>query len=164
MGVRGPFRTLMQEYGSTQASVSRPHRLTQTSEKRMTTLSSQQTESKTEDTAVQSMELEEERESGSVAFGTYAWWLGNMGSFIWPLLLGVAYVISTGVSIANILWLAYWQQDEFDGLSQGAYQGIYAGASCLLNLYYSLVYCRLMPRYRSCVCCYWSAYSVHVTT
>ena len=154
----------MQEYGSTPASVSGPPRLTQTSEKRMTTLTSQQPESKTEDTAVQSMELEEERESGSVAFDTYAWWLGNMGSFIWPLLLAVAYVISTGVSIANILWLAYWQQDEFDELSQGAYQAIYAGESCLLNRCYSLMHCRLMSRCGSCVCCYWSACPVHLIT
>jgi hypothetical protein len=73
------------------------------------------------------MELVEERESGSVAFATYAFWLGNMGWAVWPILLGLAYVVSTGVSIANILWLAYWQQDEFEGLSQGAYQGIYAG-------------------------------------
>lgn len=124
----------MQEYGSAPSPVTGTSRLTQTSEMRMTTVSlPQQPVSKSEDTAMQSMELEEERESGSVAFGTYAWWLGNMGSFIWHLLLGVAYVISTGVSIANILWLAYWQQDEFDGLSQGAYQGIYAGELCFCS-------------------------------
>jgi hypothetical protein len=73
--------------------------------------------------------LEEERETGSVAPATYRFWLANMGSPLLVTLLLFSYIVTAGFGVALTLWLGFWQKREFDNLTSGAYQGIYAGTS-----------------------------------
>lgn len=72
--------------------------------------------------------LEEDRETGAVAWSTYRFWLTNMGSVWLVIMLLAGYIVSACAGVSITLWLGFWQRSEFDSLSSGAYQGIYAGA------------------------------------
>ena len=71
--------------------------------------------------------LEEERETGHVAFSTYTYGLRAMGSPLIIALVALAYIVAQGTQLSHILWLGWWQSDRYPYLSQGAYQGIHAG-------------------------------------
>jgi hypothetical protein len=71
--------------------------------------------------------LDEDRETGYIPPSTYFFWLRGMGS---PFVVGLVftgYVISQGIQVALVYWLGSWQSKRYPGLSQAAYQGIYAG-------------------------------------
>ena len=118
----GPFRDLVRNHGTRHASDAAETTAGHLADKSLT---SEAGPKQLQDQAV-TQELEEERETGSVALGDYTFWLSHMGPSLVTTMLVLAYTISAAISIANILWLKYWQTDQFD-LSREAYQGVYAG-------------------------------------
>jgi hypothetical protein len=49
-------------------------------------------------------------------------------------LVAFAYIVAQGTQVAHILWLGWWQSGRYPYLSQGAYQGIYAGIAVFYAL------------------------------
>lgn len=78
--------------------------------------------------------LEEERETGHVALSTYTYGLRAMGSPCIIALVALAYIVAQGTQVAHILWLGWWQSGRYPYLTQGAYQGIYAGIAVFYAL------------------------------
>ena len=119
--VDGPFRKLIDEYGS-KALASQAAEAEE---------EAQDGEKKTFKTTFQkegqALMLEEEREIGSVSPATWVFWLRNMEPVVVPLTVGVLYVVSSGARLSNVLFVGFWQQTRFPALNVGAYQGIYAG-------------------------------------
>jgi hypothetical protein len=124
LSVSGAFQTLIQEYGSAYAQ-----RKADSDDKQTPRAAARETGRAASLGARKdgkAFVLDEDRETGSVAFGTYIFWLCNMGS-IWVVgMLFVGYVILAGARVANTLILGLWHADAF-GISSGGYQGIYAG-------------------------------------
>ncbi|WVF68600.1 hypothetical protein IAT40_003369 [Kwoniella sp. CBS 6097] len=80
--------------------------------------------------------VDEERAEGVVGFKVYLSYLQAIGSVVLPILCAVLLVSAQAATIFNALFLGFWSSDEFQGLSQGAYMGIYGGlgaAMALLN-------------------------------
>ena len=121
MARAGPFRTLIEDYGSASAMHKQQDQGEEADikDEKMAPLAARKDG--------QALILQEDREVGSVAFQTYLFWIGNMGWWGFAVILFVAYIISSGTRLANTLWVGWWQQNRFGNLSQAGYQGIYAG-------------------------------------
>lgn len=77
---------------------------------------------------------EEERETGSISLSTWSFWLRSMGSPVLVIAAFLGYIIAQGSQIVHAFFLAQWQSNAYPRLSQGAYQGIYAGIGVLCAL------------------------------
>ena len=78
--------------------------------------------------------LDEERATGSVPLSTFAFFLRHMSSIFPLILLALGLVLSQGIQVAHIVWLGFWQSNQFPNVSQAAYQGVFAGIAVLFAL------------------------------
>nr|XP_031864005.1 uncharacterized protein CI109_000649 [Kwoniella shandongensis]KAA5531077.1 hypothetical protein CI109_000649 [Kwoniella shandongensis] len=79
--------------------------------------------------------LEEERAQGATARRVYIEYARSVGS--WSLLLFCAYtlVLTQVAQVYISVFLGYWSEQKFDGWSQGAYMGVYAGLGVAMTLF-----------------------------
>lgn len=125
----GVFQTLIQEYGSAAAVNSSSvepeenpdaiERMTETSEGSVERPETKQKGGK--------LLLDEERETGEIAWKTYKHYLQAIGTWWWSLIILVSIVSVEATRTTNSLFLGFWASDHFEGLTTGAYMGIYAG-------------------------------------
>jgi ATP-binding cassette subfamily C (CFTR/MRP) protein 1 len=116
MQVDGPFRTLIDDYGSKTSK--------QTPEE---DVKIKEVVKATEEVAGEKLHMDEDRETGAVSFQTYTTYMAAMGHWSLILILGIVFVAAQLASIVNILWLGWWAGDRFNGRSSGFYMGVYAG-------------------------------------
>jgi hypothetical protein len=120
----GPFRQLVRDFGSAETDV-------QTSVNVATPDEPAKEHEKQEGKAFIE---EEERETGSISLSTWTFWLRGMGSPVLVIAAFLGYIIAQGSQIVHAFFLAQWQSNAYPQLSQGAYQGIYAGIGVLCAL------------------------------
>lgn len=129
----GPFRQLVHEYGS------RAHKAEAEEGDKVKAVSAdpqnKEHAASTTKKEGQTFMLDEDRETGHIPLSTYLFWLRNMGSPMVVLSVFAAYLLSQGAQVTHTLWLGFWQSSRYPGLSQEAYQGIYAG----IAVFYALV-------------------------
>lgn len=121
----GVFQTLLQEYGSAavgnSTSIEGEGQEKEAKEKKEAALPEEDKQKGGK------LLLDEERETGEIAWATYfhllravdAWWM-----------IGAAFMTLVwveGSRVVTFLFLGFWSRNRFEGMSQGAYMGVYAG-------------------------------------
>lgn len=117
MSIDGPFRALIDDYGSKMTK--------EQPEDQTIDAAKQPGETKT--TEARKLEMAEDRETGSIAWNTYRTYISRMGNVAFTLSLAAIFIAAQAASIFNILWLGWWAGNRFQGLSNGAYMAVYAG-------------------------------------
>nr|XP_031863483.1 uncharacterized protein CI109_001359 [Kwoniella shandongensis]KAA5530555.1 hypothetical protein CI109_001359 [Kwoniella shandongensis] len=79
--------------------------------------------------------LDKEKAQGAVTLSTYVKYAQSMGSWTLPLTCAYLLIMSQSASVLNNLFLGYWSEDKFKGVSQGGYMGIYAGLGGAMALF-----------------------------
>ncbi|WVQ85784.1 hypothetical protein IAT38_007951 [Cryptococcus sp. DSM 104549] len=127
----GPFRNLINEFGSTQNHFPTPTPTTPAFN------ASNSSTAPTADAAPRTKALdtlEEERETGAIPWSVYTTYLGAMGTYLWPVFFGTLLVMTQVASVGNSLLLGFWSSNSW-GLSQGGYMGIYAGLGVAIGVF-----------------------------
>jgi hypothetical protein len=71
--------------------------------------------------------LDEERETGQVAWMTYIHLLRAIGAWWMVVVVFLIMVWVESSRVLTIMALGFWTRDQFEGMSLGAYMGLYAG-------------------------------------
>nr|XP_031864006.1 uncharacterized protein CI109_000650 [Kwoniella shandongensis]KAA5531078.1 hypothetical protein CI109_000650 [Kwoniella shandongensis] len=133
----GIFQELMQNYGSKSTSASNASSFNNLFGLRITAAEVESIDGITKDTSepAAKLYLDEERAQGAVRWSVYINYAHSVGS--WFLLLAAAsmFLLTQVSSVLNSLFLGYWSEEKFKGLSQGAYMGIYAGLGMLMAFF-----------------------------
>lgn len=133
--IDGPFRTLIEEYGSKVSQKQSSEDIEDVPEEKSTT----------EEVKGKDLHIQEDRETGGISMSTYTTWMNNMGHWSIVLLLAVIFVLAQVLAVANILWLGWWAGNRFNGLSNSMSMGIYAGMKWTFTIADHL-------SYRCCLC------------
>lgn len=72
--------------------------------------------------------LDEERETGEVAWATYSHYLRAIGTWWWSVVIFTTLIAVEGSRATNSLFLGFWSSDRFANFNTGQYMDIYAGA------------------------------------
>ena len=69
----------------------------------------------------------EKRAEGAVSGKTYRTYIRAMGSNLLLTLLMLAVIVERGLSVLSSVWLAFWSEKHFAGMTNGEYLGGFAG-------------------------------------
>jgi hypothetical protein len=132
----GVFQTLVQEYGSAAAGHSTSIEGEEKEQVKADGLEKEQGEGiKPEEDKQKGgkLLLDEERETGEITWMTYLHFLRAVDA--WWMIITVLFTLVwlEGSRVVTFLFLGFWSRDRFENMSQGAYMGIYAGQSTMIQ-------------------------------
>ncbi|WVQ83340.1 hypothetical protein IAT38_005479 [Cryptococcus sp. DSM 104549] len=128
----GEFRTLIEQYGSvSKASESTSDEDELAPPDKKTTQAGAPDGPKAD---AGKLIIDEERAEGSVSWGVYSGYARSIGHWVYPAVAGLFLVMTQVATVFNTLFLGYWSEDQFSGLSQGGYIGIYGGIGAAMAL------------------------------
>ncbi|ODO07994.1 hypothetical protein I350_03577 [Cryptococcus amylolentus CBS 6273] len=79
--------------------------------------------------------LEEEKAQGFIGWEVYRRYAQAIRPWPFPLLILAFLLLSQAATVYNTVFLGFWSEDKYDGLTQGRYMSIYGGLGAMMALF-----------------------------